>query len=77
MVKVTKPKSCVPENIPMKIMKEFMFEFAEPATIMINNIIHSAEWPRQWVVEQTIVLSKSKSKQPQTEDDLRTISKTQ
>ena len=38
----------------MKIMKEFMFEFAEPATIMINNIIQSAEWSSQWVVEQTI-----------------------
>ena len=77
VVKVNKPKSCVPGDIPMKIMKEFMFEFAEPATIMINKVIRSAEWPRQWVVEQTIVLSKSKSKQPQTEDDLRTISKPQ
>ena len=40
-------------------------------------MIETGQWPRQWVVEETIVLSKlDKSKQPTSEEDLRTLSKT-
>ena len=44
--------------------------------ILWNNHILS-EWPAQWKVEQTIVISKCKTKFPQNKEDLRTISKTQ
>ena len=42
-----------------------------------NKIIQSSTWPRQWLEEQAVVLSKLKAQQvPQNEDDLRTVSKT-
>ena len=74
-VKVTKPKSSVYGDVPRKIIKQFPHEYAEPASIIFNKMIQSAQWPSQWVVEQTIVLGKSKL--PEDEDQVRTISKTQ
>ena len=73
----TKPKSVVHGDVPMQIIKQFTFEYARPATVIWNKIIQSSHWPDQWKVEPTIVNGKCKSKQPQHEDDLRTISKTQ
>ena len=77
MKQVTKPKSSVNGDVPMPVLKQFTFEYAKPASAIFNKIIHSSQWPDQWKIEQTIVISKCKSKQPQIEDDLRTISKTQ
>ena len=77
MLSVTKPKSSVAGDVPSQIIKQFSYEYAEPVTAIFNQIIQCAEWPRQWVVEQTIVLRKSKLQLPKTEDCLRTISKTQ
>ena len=77
MCRVTKPKSSVFGDVPVKIIKQFTFEYAKPAAMLFNKIIQSSQWPSHWKVEQTIVLSKCKTKQPQDEDDLRTISKTQ
>ena len=77
MCNVTKPKSAVTGDVPREIIKQFTFEYANPATKIFNQIIKSSLWPEQWKVEQTIVLSKVKSKLPQNEDELRTISKTQ
>ena len=77
MCKVNKPKSAVAGDVPREIIKQFTFEYAKPASQIFNKIIHSSQWPEQWKVEQTIVLSKVKSKQPQSEEELRTISKTQ
>ena len=77
MLRVTKPSSSVPGDVPMQIMKEYTYEYAQPASIIFNEIIKSAAWPRQWLVEQSIVLSKSKTTLPRDEDELRTISKTQ
>jgi len=74
---VTKPNSSVSGDVPKQLMKRYTYKYAEPATIIFNKIIKSAEWPRQWVVEQTIVLSKMKTTLPKNEDDLRTLSKTQ
>ena len=64
-------------DVPRKIIQQFTFEYTKPVTKIFNNIIQSSTWPQQWKTEQTIVLSKCKSKQPQNEDHLRTISKTQ
>ena len=45
--------------------------------MIFNEIIKTSSWPRQWVKEEMIVLSKLKPQQlPQSEEDLRTISKT-
>ena len=77
MKQVTKPKSSVNGDLPMPVLNQFTFEYAKPAAAIFNKIIHSSQWPDQWKIEQTIVISKCKSKQPQIEDDLRTISKTQ
>ena len=76
MKHVTKPKSSVPGDIPRKLIQEFTYEFAKPATRIFNEIIQSAQWPSQWKVEETVVLSKTKTKLPQSEEDLCTISKT-
>ena len=77
MCKVTKPKSSVFGDVPVQIIKQFTFEYAKPAATLFNKIIKSSQWPCQWKVEQTIVISKCKTKQPHDEEDLRTISKTQ
>ena len=77
MKQVTKPKSSVNGDVPMPVIKQFTFEYAKPAAGIFNRIIQSSQWPDQWKTEQTIVISKCKSKQPEIEDDLRTISKTQ
>ena len=72
-----KPNSSVPGDIPRQQLNQYTFEYAEPTSIIFNKIIKDADWPRQWVVEQTIVLSKSKTTLAEDEDALRTISKTQ
>ena len=77
MKQVTKPKSSVNGDVPVPVLKQFTFEYAKPASAIFNKIIHSSQWPDQWKIEQTIVISRCKSKQPQIEDDLRTILKTQ
>ena len=77
MCKVNKPKSAVGGDVPREIIKQFSFEYAKPATKIFNQVIQSAQWPEQWKTEQTIVLNKCKSRMPLSEDDLRTISKTQ
>ena len=77
MCKVTKPKLTVFGDVPVQIMKQFTFEYAKPAAMMINKIIQTSQWPGHWKVEQTIVISKCKTKKPENEEELRTISKTQ
>ena len=64
MKHVTKPKSSVAGDIPRKLIQEFTYEFAKPATYIFNEIIKTSTWPTQWKVEETIVLSKSKTKAP-------------
>ena len=77
IMRVTKPNSSVNGDIPAPILKKYPFEYSVPATKIFNKMIQTGHWPRQWVCEETIVLSKlDKSKQPTNEDDLRTISKT-
>ena len=76
MIKLKKPNSCVPGDIPKVLIKDNPYEFAKPATIIFNKIIQTAEWPRQWRQEHITVIPKSKTDPPQTEDDLRNIAKT-
>ena len=76
MLKVSKPNSSVDFDVPGILIKEYPYQYAQPASIIFNKIIQSATWPRQWVKETVITISKLKVGQPKNEDDLRTISKT-
>ena len=76
-MRVTKPKSSVLGDVPIVLMKRFPFEYAKPATVILNKVIQTTTWPRQWVKEQAVAMSKLKSNQlPGSEEDLRTVSKT-
>ena len=77
ILRVRKPSSAVPGDIPRPLIKKYPFVYAAPISKIFNKMIQSGKWPRQWVKEETIVLSKLEaSKMPQSEDDLRSISKT-
>ena len=58
MCKVAKPKSTVFGDVPVQKIKQFTFEYAKPAAMMIDKIIQKSQWPSHWKVEQTIVISK-------------------
>ena len=76
MLKLNKPNSSVPGDIPQVLIKDNTFEYAKPATQIFNQIIQTSEWPRQWVIEHITVIPKSRTSPPQNEDDLRNIAKT-
>jgi hypothetical protein len=76
MLKLRKPKSAVPGDVPQALIKEFTFEYAGPATVIINQMFRTTTWPEQWRREHMIVLAKSKTELPKDEDELRNISKT-
>ena len=58
IMKVSKPSSSVPCNVPKELIKNYAFLYAAPVTKIINKMILTGEWRRQWVNEETIVLSK-------------------
>ena len=59
----------------MKLTKLFPEYVAFPATIIFNKITQSKVYPAQWKVEHQIPIPKGYP--PETEDELRNISKTQ
>ena len=69
-----KPKSGVPGDLPRVLVQEFGPELATPVHCIIDNIVHSGEWPEQWKQEWVTPIGKIPS--PETEDDLRPISLT-
>ena len=69
-----KPKSVIPGDLPNTIVKEFNEELAQPVSELLNNISHSAVWPKQYKVEHVTPIGKIPL--PQSEDDLRPISLT-
>ena len=76
MLRVTKPNSSVEGDIPKVLLERYAYQYAAPLTTIFNKIIQASTWPRQWLIEQAICLSKSKTTLPLNEDSLRTISKT-
>ena len=76
MVKLNKPNSAVPGDVPRVLIKQFSFDYAGPATALLNKVFQSSSWPDQWRKEHVIVLPKSRVEPPKDEDDLRNISKT-
>ena len=77
LLKIKKPNSSVPGDIPRVLVKEYPFLWAGPAAKMFNRIFQASEWPAQWKVENAICLHKTADpSQVQDENDTRTISKT-
>ena len=63
--------------ISRPLLKRYPYEYAAPLARIFNKMIKSGTWPRKWVKEEAICLSKlEKSKTPASEDDLRTNAKT-
>jgi hypothetical protein len=56
--KSKKPNSLVPGDLPVKLIREFRPELAKPIARIYNKITHSAEYPRQWVVEYQLAIPK-------------------
>ena len=76
-MKVSKPNSSVQCDVPRALTKTYPYIYADPVTKILNKMIQTGMWPRKWVREEAIVLSKlEKTRMPASEDDLRTISKT-
>ena len=69
-----KPSSLVPGDLPVKLVKEFTPELANPVTRIYNRITETGEYPRQWVVEYQLAIPKVTP--PLSEDDTRNIAST-
>ena len=72
--KSKKPNSSVPGDLPKKVVQELSCELTTPVTIIFNSILRTMEYPRQWVKEYQVPIPKVSN--PNSEDDLRNISKT-
>ena len=73
--KAKKPNSSVPGDLPKKVVQSFPSELSVPISIIFNRIINTSVYPEQWKVEHQIPVPKTYP--PESEDDLRNISKTQ
>ena len=69
-----KPNSLVPGDLPVKLVKDFTPELAEPATLIYNTITQTGLYPRQLVVEYQLAIPKVSP--PLSEDDTRNIAST-
>ena len=69
-----KPKTTVPGDIPIKLVKDFTPELATPIAKIFNRITETGEYPRQWVTEYQVAIPKIDV--PNSEDDLRNIAST-
>ena len=58
-MKLKKPNSSVPGDIPKVLIKDNPYEFAKPATKIFNRIVRTADWPKQWRQEYITVIPKS------------------
>ena len=74
IVATKKPQSGVPGDLPNTLNKEFSVELAKPLHKLLNRIVQSADWPRQWKIEYVTPIAKIP--QPESEDDLRPIALT-
>ena len=76
ILKATKPNSSVQGDVPRQLIMKYPYQYALPASLIFNKIIQDGDWPRQWVHEKSIAISKMKATLPRDEDDLRSLSKT-
>ena len=77
LLRIRKPNSSVPGDVPRRLISEYPFQWAEPATRIFNEIIKSSEWPIHWKQEHMITIHKTDDPRlVKDEDDVRSISKT-
>ena len=77
ILKIKKPNSSVEGDIPKRLISEFPYLWAGPATRIFNKIIQTAEWPKLWKTEHAVCLHKTeRQNMVKSEEDVRTISKT-
>ena len=69
-----KTASIIKGDIPKRVVQLFAPEMALPVSKIYNKITTTAEYPRQWVEESQFPIGKVHP--PNSEDDLRPISKT-
>ena len=74
MVRAKKPNSSVPGDLPKKVVQHYAHQLAAPTAVIFNRITATAVYPEQWKTEYQLPVPKCYP--PQTEDDLRNISKT-
>ena len=55
IMKVRKPNSSVPGDVPRPLIKKYPFLYAAPITKIFNKMIQTGKWPRQWVKEHSWV----------------------
>ena len=72
--KAKKPASQVPGDLPSKLVKFCARTLAPPVTTIFNSITHMGQFPSQWKIEHQLAIPKVTP--PQSEEELRNISKT-
>ena len=70
-MKSAKMTDSVPGDIPARILKEFLPEFATPVTVILKESVQTHTWPSIYKKEYHLPLKKIPS--PVTEDDVRGI----
>ena len=75
IMKAKKPNSIIPGDLPPKLVKRCAAMIAEPITTIYNTITTRSSFPSQWKIEYQIAIPKVS--QPESEDELRNIAKTQ
>ena len=74
LVAVNPSKTCGPDNIPGRILKEFAHLFAEPVANIFNTSLSSGVFPKIW--KDSHIIPIPKIKQPTEEEHTRPISLT-
>ena len=74
LARAKKPNSSVPGDLPKKVIKQYAAKLAVPLSVIYNNITNKSVYPEQWKTEHQIPIPKVYP--PESEDDLRNISKT-
>ena len=74
MVAINPFKTCGPDNISGRILKEFAHIFAEPVATIFNSSLSSGDFPKIW--KDSYIVPIPKIKQPTEEEHARPISLT-
>ena len=63
--KAKNTKGGVPSDIPVKLMKEFSPEIAQPVAQIFRKIAKTGQWPKNWKQERGIPIKKLQQPQKQ------------
>ena len=71
LLKLSKPTSTVPGDLPPVVYKHYAESLAVPITGVFNNVIKNFDWPQLWKTEYVSVIPKNTS--PESVDNCRNI----